>query len=235
MKKRGYDAERELVQKLRKSGFEALRVPVSAPSSEPFPDVFAVKDDTILAFEVKSQKRYAYYKRSQISKLYDFLDIHKIYPKRFPVLAGKFKYKGWVFKIVEKLGDYSLRVGQGISFKELTKKLEENNEQASATDMVFTDIESGPQQNNGSQSMDFLLDIPLEITVELGKTKIKIGDLLKLGQGSVVELNKLTNQPLEIFVNKKLMAQGEVVVVNEKFGIRLTNIISPGERVKELT
>jgi len=124
MKKRGYDAERELVRKLRKSGFDALRVPVSAPSSEPFPDVFAVKDDVILAFEVKSQKRYAYYKRSQVSKLYEFLDIHKIYPRRFPVLAGKFKYKGWVFKIAEKLGDYSLKIGQGISFKELIKNLE---------------------------------------------------------------------------------------------------------------
>ena len=104
-----------------------------------------------------------------------------------------------------------------------------------AKDMVFADIETGQQNNATPQNIDFLLDIPLEITVELGKAKISIGDLLKLGQGSVVELNKLTNQPLEIFVNKKLMARGEVVVVNEKFGIRLSNIISPGERVKELT
>lgn len=110
-----------------------------------------------------------------------------------------------------------------------------NQDQVSANEMVFDDIDSGQLQNNNPQNMDFLLDIPLEISVELGKAKISIGDLLKLGQGSVVELNKLTNQPLEIFVNKKLMAQGEVVVVNEKFGIRLTNIISPGERVKELT
>jgi len=71
--------------------------------------------------------------------------------------------------------------------------------------------------------------------VELGRTKIKIGNLLKMSQGSVVELDNLIDQPLEIFVNKKLMAQGEVVVVNEKFGIRLTNIISPGDRVKKLT
>ncbi len=110
-----------------------------------------------------------------------------------------------------------------------------NQDQVSANEMVFDDIDSGQLQNNNPQNMDFLLDIPLEISVELGKAKISIGDLLKLGQGSVVELNKLTNQPLEIFVNKKLMAQGEVVVVNEKFGIRLTNIIRPGERVKELT
>ena len=71
--------------------------------------------------------------------------------------------------------------------------------------------------------------------MELGRTKIKVGDLLKLSQGSVVELDSMTDQPLEIFVNKKLMAQGEVVVVNDKFGIRLTNIISPGDRVKKLT
>ena len=88
---------------------------------------------------------------------------------------------------------------------------------------------------NGDRNMDFLLDIPLDISVELGNAKIRIGDLLKLSQGSVVELNRLTDEPLDIFVNNKLMAHGEVVVVNEKFGIRLTNIISPGERVKNLT
>ena len=119
--------------------------------------------------------------------------------------------------------------------KELENDMESSSvEQASADDMIFDNIESVQQPNASPQNMDFLLDIPLEITVELGKTKITIGELLKLGQGSVVELNKLTNQPLEIFINKKLMAQGEVVVVNEKFAIRLTNIISPGERVKEL-
>lgn len=100
--------------------------------------------------------------------------------------------------------------------------------------MDLTELEPG-MGLNGERNMDFLLDIPLDISVELGNAKIKIGDLLKLSQGSVVELNRLTDEPLEIFVNKKLMAHGEVVVVNEKFGIRLTNIISPGERVKNLT
>ncbi|MBW2125794.1 MAG: flagellar motor switch protein FliN, partial [Deltaproteobacteria bacterium] len=89
-------------------------------------------------------------------------------------------------------------------------------------------------QPGDSQSLDFLLDVPLEITVELGRTKIQIGELLKLGQGSVVELEKMTSEPVEIYVNQKLMAQGEVVVVNDKFGVRLTNIVSPGERVKKL-
>ena len=104
-----------------------------------------------------------------------------------------------------------------------------------ARDVDLAEMEPDPGLDDNEQNMDFLLDIPLEITVELGNAKITIGDLLKLSQGSVVELNKLTNEPLDIFVNKKLMAHGEVVVVNEKFGIRLTNIISPGERVKGLS
>jgi flagellar motor switch protein FliN len=82
--------------------------------------------------------------------------------------------------------------------------------------------------------LDFILDIPLEVSVELGRAKMLISDLLQLGQGSVVELNKLAGEPLEIFVNQKLVARGEVVVVNEKFGVRLTDIISPAERVKQL-
>ncbi|UCD45370.1 MAG: endonuclease [Candidatus Bathyarchaeota archaeon] len=124
MKKRGYDAERELVKKLRDAGFDALRVPVSAPSNEPLPDVFAVKDKTILACEVKSQQRYAYFKSNQVSKLHEFLQIHRIYPKRLAVLAAKFKYKGWVFEVASKTDDYSLRIGQGMSFRDLLKVAE---------------------------------------------------------------------------------------------------------------
>lgn len=78
-----------------------------------------------------------------------------------------------------------------------------------------------------AQNIDFILDIPLEVTVELGRTSMLINDLLQLGQGSVVELNKLAGEPLEILVNRKLIARGEVVVVNEKFGVRLTDIVSP--------
>jgi flagellar motor switch protein FliN/FliY len=82
--------------------------------------------------------------------------------------------------------------------------------------------------------MEFLLDIPLEISVELGRTKILINELLKLGQGSVLELSKLAGETLEILANRKLIARGEVVVVNEKYGIRLTEIISPIERIERL-
>ena len=84
-------------------------------------------------------------------------------------------------------------------------------------------------------NLELLLDIPLEITAELGRTRMIINDLLQLGQGSVIELNKLAGEPLEILVNQKLIARGEVVVVNEKFGIRLTDIISPLERIKQLS
>lgn len=84
------------------------------------------------------------------------------------------------------------------------------------------------------QSLDFILDIPLKVTVELGRSRMSIRDILQLSQGSVVELSKLAGEPLEVLVNEKLIARGEVVVVNEKFGIRLTDIISPIERIEQL-
>jgi len=84
------------------------------------------------------------------------------------------------------------------------------------------------------QNLDFILDIPLQVSVELGRAKVVVKDLLQLGQGSVLELDKLAGEPLEVLVNGKLVARGEVVVVNEKFGIRLTDIISPLERIETL-
>jgi len=90
----------------------------------------------------------------------------------------------------------------------------------------------GPYEE--TRDLDFILDIPLDLTVELGRTRMLVNDLLQLGQGSIVELNKIAGEPLEIFINRKLVARGEVVVVNEKFGIRLTDIVSPLERVKSL-
>ena len=85
------------------------------------------------------------------------------------------------------------------------------------------------------KDLDFILDIPLHVSVELGRASMIINDLLQLGQGSVVELNKLAGEPLEILINGKLIARGEAVVVNEKFGVRITDIISPTERVKQLS
>jgi flagellar motor switch protein FliN/FliY len=87
---------------------------------------------------------------------------------------------------------------------------------------------------DSSANMEFLLDIPLEVTVELGRTKMIINDMLKLGQGSVIELSKLAGESLEILANRKPIARGEVVVVNEKYGVRLTEVISPMERIERL-
>ena len=97
-----------------------------------------------------------------------------------------------------------------------------------------TDEMSGGEKVD-TKSLDLILDIPLTVTVELGRSKILINDLLQLGQGSVIELTKLVGEPLEVLVNNKLVARGEVVVVNEKFGVRLTNIVTPMERVQSLT
>jgi flagellar motor switch protein FliN/FliY len=83
-------------------------------------------------------------------------------------------------------------------------------------------------------NLDFILDIPLLVTVELGRAKLPIQDLLKIGEGSVVELNRLVGEPLEVFVNGKPVARGEVVVVNEKFALRLTDIAQPQDRLNQL-
>ncbi len=97
-----------------------------------------------------------------------------------------------------------------------------------------TGPETNPAPSKEFSNLEFILDIPLEVTVELGRAKMLISELLHLGQGSVIELTKLAGEPMEILVNQKLIARGEVVVVNEKFGVRLTDIISPAERVKQL-
>lgn len=106
-----------------------------------------------------------------------------------------------------------------------------------STDAMFkdlTDEAKAPRPDGTKRDLDFILDIPLDVSAELGRTKLLINELLQLGQGSVIELNKLAGEPLEIYVNGKLVARGEAVVINEKFGVRLTDIISPIERVKQL-
>ena len=84
------------------------------------------------------------------------------------------------------------------------------------------------------KNLDFILDIPLQVTVELGRTKLLVKDILQLNQGAVIELTKLAGEHLDIFVNSKLVARGEAVVVNDKFGVRLVDIISPNERVEKI-
>jgi flagellar motor switch protein FliN/FliY len=97
----------------------------------------------------------------------------------------------------------------------------------------FSDL-NDPVGSNQTSNLDFILDIPLEITVELGRTKMMIHDLLKLGQGSVIELGKLAGDTLEILANNRLIAKGDVVVMNDKYGIRLTEVISTVERLEKL-
>jgi flagellar motor switch protein FliN/FliY len=98
----------------------------------------------------------------------------------------------------------------------------------------FTELDETSQAAGPAKDLDFILDIPLEVTVEMGRTRMLINDLLQIGQGSVIELNRLAGEPLDILINSKLIARGEVVVVSEKFGIRITDIVSPLERVKRL-
>ena len=118
----------------------------------------------------------------------------------------------------------------------------EEKDEAADGEKDETTVEEGDKsadkpadKEKGEANLDLILDIPLTVTVELGRSKMLINDLLQLGQGSVVELTKLVGEPLEVLVNEKLVARGEVVVVNEKFGVRLTDIVTPMERVQSLT
>src|SRR5690606_23445831 len=114
------------------------------------------------------------------------------------------------------------------------KHMSENNKEANRELADQTKAGNDALNKLKVQNLDFILDIPLKVSVELGRAKVVIKDLLQLGQGSVLELDKLAGEPLEVLVNGKLVARGEVVVVNEKFGIRLTDIISPLERIESL-
>jgi flagellar motor switch protein FliN/FliY len=99
---------------------------------------------------------------------------------------------------------------------------------------VFNEFTPKNKLNETQNDIDFILDIPVQITVELGRTKIAIKNLLQLAQGSVVELDGMAGEPMDVLVNGCLIAQGEVVVVNDKFGIRLTDIITPAERIRKI-
>ena len=95
-------------------------------------------------------------------------------------------------------------------------------------------IVQATQANPNPRNLDFLLDVALQVTVEVGRCRMTIQDLLQLGQGSVIELTKLAGEPLDIFINDKPIARGEAVIVNEKFGVRITDIISQAERIEGL-
>lgn len=99
---------------------------------------------------------------------------------------------------------------------------------------VFSELSGKSISTDTENDIDFILDIPVQLTVELGRTKIAIKNLLQLAQGSVVELDGMAGEPMDVLVNGCLIAQGEVVVVNDKFGIRLTDIITPAERIRKI-
>jgi flagellar motor switch protein FliN/FliY len=110
-----------------------------------------------------------------------------------------------------------------------------NEQHATATtEGVFTSLEAQDTLGN-LQDIDLILDIPVKLTVELGRTKMTIKELLRLSQGSVVALDGLAGEPLDILINGYLIAQGEVVVVADKFGVRITDIITPSERMRRLS
>lgn len=112
------------------------------------------------------------------------------------------------------------------------------NKKTPAARREVSSMQFGELQNQGGArgalDLDFILEIPLKISAELGRARMIVGDLLALGQGSIIELDKSAGEPVDIFVNNRLIARGEVVVANEKFGVRLTDVVSQSERVNNL-
>ena len=111
---------------------------------------------------------------------------------------------------------------------------QQSAEKSASVDDVFNPLAAQPGSGN-SQDIDMIMDIPVKLTVELGRTKMTIKELLRLSQGSVVPLDGLAGEPLDILINGYLIAQGEVVVVSDKYGIRITDIITPSERMRRLS
>lgn len=110
----------------------------------------------------------------------------------------------------------------------------DNNTQVEIKKPVFNELDPTLERTSKPRNLDLIMDVPLEFSVVLGKTKKSIKEVLSFSNGSIVELNKLADEPLEIYVNGKLIAQGEVVVINENFGVRITNILTKEERVQSL-
>ena len=130
--------------------------------------------------------------------------------------------------------DTSAEDDWGAAIAEQAKSEAEALQNQAASAAVFKDFSNHVTKTETHNDIDFILDIPVQLTVELGRTKIAIKNLLQLAQGSVVELDGLAGEPMDVLVNGCLIAQGEVVVVNDKFGIRLTDIITPSERIRKL-
>ncbi|MES2017401.1 MAG: flagellar motor switch protein FliN [Pseudomonadota bacterium] len=130
--------------------------------------------------------------------------------------------------------DASMDDDWGAAIAEQAKAEADALQNQAASAAVFKDFSNKGTKSDTPNDIDFILDIPVQLTVELGRTKIAIKNLLQLAQGSVVELDGMAGEPMDVLVNGCLIAQGEVVVVNDKFGIRLTDIITPSERIRKL-
>ena len=133
---------------------------------------------------------------------------------------------------VQKTQDVPKATTEGVSLKS-PPDTTSDSEEDSGKPYAFNDLDKASASEQ-PDNIEFILDIPLEISVELGRSKMIINELLKLGQGSVIELSKLAGETLEVLANQKLIARGEVVVVDEKYAIRLTEIVSPTERIEGL-
>lgn len=108
----------------------------------------------------------------------------------------------------------------------------EKTDNAEAAEVAHEEVASGSQKD--IKNLDFLLDVPLQVSVEVGRSRLLIKDLLQMREGYVIELDKLAGEPLDVYVNSRLIARGEAVLVNEKFGLRLTDVVSPSERIEKL-
>lgn len=130
--------------------------------------------------------------------------------------------------------DWAAAMGEQAAADAATAATSVTQQAASAASALFQNFGDSGNKSGNVQDFDMILDIPVQMTVELGRTKISIRNLLQLAHGSVVELDGLAGEPMDVMVNGTLIAQGEVVVVNDKFGIRLTDIITPSERMRKL-
>ena len=124
--------------------------------------------------------------------------------------------------------------GAAIAEQEKAEAAASEKSEPTVSAAIFNDFSTKASSTETHNDIDFILDIPVQLTVELGRTKIAIKNLLQLAQGSVVELDGMAGEPMDVLVNGCLIAQGEVVVVNDKFGIRLTDIVTPAERIRKL-
>lgn len=138
-------------------------------------------------------------------------------------------------KVADEMADWGAALAEQAESEAATAAQSEN---AVAKDAPIApaeqSVQAGGETGKPPRDIDFIMDIPIQMTVELGRTKLPIKNLLQLAQGSVVELDGLAGEPMDVLVNGCLIAQGEVVVVNDKFGIRLTDVITPAERIRKL-